>query len=68
MKPLTGPEVTQIIRTAVDKAGGPDKFAKKLDVTADYIRYCTRGGKPGKRLLALVGLREVRQTYERVGK
>ena len=68
MKPLTGPEVTEIIRKAVTKAGGPEKLASKLNppVTADYVRYCVRGGKPGKRLLKLVGVQEVRNTYERV--
>jgi len=68
MKPLTGPEVTAIVRAAVDKAGGPDKFAKKLDVTGDYIRYCLRGGKPGKRLCKLVGVEEIRDTWRRVVK
>lgn len=66
MTTLTRQEVTTIIRAAVEAAGGPVPFARGLDVTPSYISHTLSGKKPGKRLLARVGIVEVRDTYVRV--
>ena len=53
---LTRPEVTSLIRHAVARKGGPERFARSLDVTTTYLGYVLDGGRPGPKILSQIGV------------
>ena len=55
---LTRPEVTSLIRHAVARKGGPERFARSLDVTQYYVERVMHGKKPGPKVLRAVGVVE----------
>lgn len=62
-KTLTGPEVTALVCQYVNANGGPDKVARKHDVTTEYIQKIMRGKRPGKKLYAAIGVVENDKTW-----
>lgn len=65
-RPLTRPDITQLIRAAVDKKGGADKFARSLDVTPEHVGCLLKGAKPGPRVMRAVGVIHNEEGYFRV--
>ncbi len=65
-RPLTRPDVTQLIRAAVDKKGGAEKFARAMDVLPAHVECLLRGAKPGPRVMRAVGVIETASGWVRV--
>lgn len=65
-RPLTRPDVTQLIRAAVDKKGGADKFARSLDITPEHVGCLLKGAKPGPRVMRALGVIETASGWVRV--
>ena len=63
MTSLTKEQVKTIIRKAVDLKGGPEKFARYLDVTPEYVAHIMRGKKPGPKVLKHIGVTETGGIY-----
>jgi hypothetical protein len=53
---LTRPEVTSLIRHAVARKGGPERFARSLDVTQSHVECLLSGCAPGLKVMRLVGV------------
>lgn len=68
MKPLTPDDIRARLKAAIDKKGGVTKFAASRDVTESYIYAVLRTGRPSRKLADFLKVREVRGTWEEVGK
>lgn len=56
-------QVMARIKKAVQDKGGPDKFARSLDVTTEYVAHIMNGKKPGPKTLRAIGVVETGGIY-----
>lgn len=54
MPTLDRDQITARIKKAVTDKGGPEKFARSLDVTPEYIGHLLRGKQPGPKVLKVI--------------
>lgn len=68
MTTLSRAEVAVRIRKLAESVGGPEKLARKLDVTTEYVGHVIKGKRPGPKVLKLAGIIETGGIYREMEK
>lgn len=63
---ITRPQLTELIRAAIQAHGGTDKFARRHDLTPTYVAAIHAGKTPGPKVLRMVGVKATADGWERV--
>lgn len=63
---ITRPQLTELIRAAIQAHGGTDKFARRHDLTPTYVAAIHAGKTPGPKVLKMVGVKQEGENYVRI--